>query len=262
MEDMQIIRLEGTEITSWDYEQIRTALQRGLDQYAGVIYTDDTIKTAKDDRSTLNKVKKVIDDARKAYKTKCLAPYEAMEPQIKELIDMVERQRAMIDDTVKEYETRQKEAREQEIRKYYDRKASVLGDLADVLYPKLFDKKWANASTTRAKYEEGVQTAINNASMDLEAIRELHSVFEKTLMQTYAATLSLQAAKDKQAELQANMEQAGLTAKAETVVVAPPAKEQLPMAADGVTMKVYAGQSQMTVLCDFMKAIGVQYEFV
>ena len=108
MNDLQIVNLENTDITAWDFSAIKAELQRHLDAYAGLVYTDDSIKEAKNDRATLNKVKKAIDEARKAYKAKCLAPYEAMEPQIKELLDLVEGQRTLIDDTVKDYENRQK----------------------------------------------------------------------------------------------------------------------------------------------------------
>lgn len=131
MNELQIIKLENTDISGWNFAMLRAELQSRLDTYAGIIYTDETIKDAKNDRTTLNKVKKVIEDARKAYKARCLAPYDALEPEIKELVDMVEKQRVLIDETVKDYETRQKEAKELEVRKYYDRKAVVLGNLAD-----------------------------------------------------------------------------------------------------------------------------------
>lgn len=42
----------------------------------GWLYTDTTINDAKNDCSTLNKVNKVIENARKAYKARRLAPYE------------------------------------------------------------------------------------------------------------------------------------------------------------------------------------------
>ena len=106
MNELQIIKLENTDIIGWNFAMLRAELQSRLDTYAGIIYTDETIKDAKNDRTTLNKVKKVIEDARKAYKARCLAPYDALEPEIKELVDMVEKQRVLIDETVKDYETR------------------------------------------------------------------------------------------------------------------------------------------------------------
>ena len=269
MNDLQIVNLENTDITVWDFPAIKAELQRHLDAYTGLVYTDDSIKEAKNDRATLNKVKKAIDEARKSYKAKCLAPYEAMEPQIKELLDLVEGQKTLIDDTVKDYETRQKEAKELEVRKYYDRKAVVLGNLADRLYPKLFDKKWTNATTARNKYEEGIMVSINAAAADIDAIRSMNSPFVDTLLEVYAETLSMEQVKAKQTELDEAAKKASLTTVEEaaavlgspvpTVVKA----EQAPAnAEDGVAMKIYATQNQMNQITDFMKAIGVRYELI
>lgn len=53
-----------------------------------------------------------MQDQRKAYKAKCLAPYEALEPQIKEIVGMIEEQRVAIDDVVKDFTERQKAEKE------------------------------------------------------------------------------------------------------------------------------------------------------
>ena len=153
MEELQIVNLENTDIAHWDMAMLKAQLEQRLAYYKGMVYTDDSIKSAKDDRTTLNKAKKVIEDARKAYKAKCLEPYEAMEPQIKELVEMIESQRGLIDDTVKDFESRQKAEKELEVKAYYDKKAFVLGEYAEPLYAKLLDVKWLNASTAKAKYE-------------------------------------------------------------------------------------------------------------
>ena len=156
MNELQIVKLENTDISQWDFSMLRAELQSRLDYYASLVYTDANIKDAKGDRADLNKVKKAIEDARKSFKAKCLEPYNALEPQIKELVEMVEEQRLMIDSTVKDYEQRKKDEKEKAIKKYYDRKAVVLGALAEPLYPKLFDKKWVAATASKAKYEEGI----------------------------------------------------------------------------------------------------------
>lgn len=267
MNDLQIVRLENTDISNWDFAVLRAELQRRLDSYAGLVYSDATIKDAKNDRSTLNKVKKIIEDARKAYKAQCLAPYETLEPQIKELVDMVEGQRILIENTIKDFEDRQKEEKEQDVRKYYDRKAVVLGSLADALYPKLFDKKWVNASTAKPKYEEGVMAAINDAATDIETIRGMNSPFVDTLLEVYTETLSVDQVKEKQTELEAVAKKADLTpaTEAAAAVGAPPlaAIQTTPAnAEDGTALRIYATQKQMDQITDFMKAIGIRYVLI
>lgn len=271
MSEFQISRYENADITTWDFAMFKAELQSRLDAYAGLVYTDETIVSAKNDRATLNKVKKVIEDARKTYKARCLAPYEALEPQIKELVEMVEKQRTLIDETVKDYETRQRETKEIEVRQYYNRKAVVLGTYADILYPKLFDKRWLNVSTSRAKCEESILIAINGAVTDMEAISASGSPFVETLLDIYAETLSMEQVKAKQNELETAAKKASLTTtgtgKTENMIAAEESvqADTLPVKADceaGTDVKIYATENQWKQLSDFMKAIGVRYELL
>ena len=59
MNDLQLIHLENTDISAWDFARLRFELQKGLDSYSGIVYTDDTIKDAKNDRAILNKTIKI-----------------------------------------------------------------------------------------------------------------------------------------------------------------------------------------------------------
>lgn len=261
MNELQITSLEKTEISAWDFEGIKEELAQALSVYKNMVYTDESIKSAKDDKAALAKVKKMIEDQRKAYKAKCLAPYDAIEPQVKEIVGMIEEQRVLIDDVVKDYTERQKREKEEEVKKYYDKKAFVLGDLAQPLYSKLLDSKWLNASTSRAKYEEGIQEAINKAKSDLDAIRALNSPFVDTLIEKYMDTMSLDEAKAKHEELvmvasRAGFNQTGAASEMAEKPVAPVVVND----SDGIVIKIHANQNQMNQICDFMKAIGVTYE--
>ena len=263
MNELQIVKLENTDISRWDFSMLRAELQSRLEYYASLVYTDANIKDAKGDRADLNKVKKAIEDARKSYKAKCLEPYNKLEPQIKELVDMVEEQRLLIDSTVKDYEQRKKDEKEKAIKKYYDRKAVVLGALAEPLYPKLFDKKWVAATASKAKYEEGILTAINSAAVHIDVIRSLHSPFVDTLLDTYVDTLSLEQVMAKKDELEQAAQRASInftTAPESTLPTSAAVPET--QTDDSISMKIYATQSQLEQLTDFMKAIGVRYEML
>ncbi len=261
MNELQIVSLEKTEISSWDFESIKAELAQALSVYKNMVYTDESIKSAKDDKAVLAKVKKLIEDQRKAYKAKCLAPYDAIEPQIKEIVGMVEEQRVLIDNVVKDYTERQKLEKEEEVRKYYDKKAFVLGDMAEPLFSKLLDSKWLNASTSKSKYEEGIQETITKAKSDLDAIRAINSPFVDTLIEKYVETLSLDEAKAKHDELVMAASKAGLNQTGATSEIVE--KNSIPVVSndtDGTVIKIHANQNQMNQICDFMKAIGVTYE--
>ena len=262
MSDFQLALLENTEVTKWDFEAIKAQLEEKLSVYKNMVYTDESIKSAKNDRTDLNKAKKVIEDARKAYKKHCLEPYEALEPRIAELTDMIEAQRQAIDETVKDFEQKQKEEKEKAVRAYYEKKAAVLGDLADKLYDKILDQKWLNASTSKVKYEEGIQLAINKVVSEVDEIRKMNSPFFDTVIEKYVSTLSVDEAKAKHEELVDAANKAGLGTESpiEKTVGVEPKEQHFEEDGDGINITVYADQYQLRQITDFMKAIGVEYK--
>ena len=261
MNELQITNLEKNDITTWNFEQLKMELKDTLSVYETTVYTDATIKMAKEDKAKLNKAKKVIEDRRKEYKAKCLAPYEAIEAQVKEVVGMIEEQRTSIDSVVKDFTDRQKAEKEKVVRAYYDKKSFVLGNLADDLYEKILDPKWLNASTSKNKMEVEIQMAIYNASDNISAIKEMQSPFEKTLIETYVSTFSMDDVRAKNTELMEAMAKSGLEQQVRDTSMQETPKEPVKINhEEGTMLKVYATQGQLNLLMDFMKAIGVNYE--
>jgi hypothetical protein len=68
MNELKVMNLDNTDISTWDFSSLKTELQAYLSEYEGLVYTDETIKDAKKDRTTLKKAKDAIEDAKKAYR--------------------------------------------------------------------------------------------------------------------------------------------------------------------------------------------------
>lgn len=266
MKELPVILNDNIDISTWDFSTIKVELQAFLSDYDGLVYTDETIKDAKTDRATLNKAKKVVEDAKKAYKSRCLQPYKEIEPLINELTGLIEERWLPIDKIVKEFEGRQKEAKEKKIRKYFDEASGNFGENADQIWQKIFDPKWTNATTSEAKYRDAIQIAIASVSRDMESIKDLNSRFENTLTEVYLDTLSMDNVLQKKEELEMAAEKAGLmdSIKVETAAVSKGKPEEMPQANEdeGTLLRIYASQKELNQVCDFMKAIGVTYEIV
>ena len=261
MENLQIRLPEKNELAKWDYEAIKKMLADLLGKYRNTAYTDETIKTAKDDKAELGKVKKLIEDKRKAYKEQCLAPYKEVEAKIKELTDMIDEQKDEIDAFVNTYNERLKAEKANEVKAYYLRKATGLGSMAEPLFEKIMDAKWLNASTGKAKYQEEIQLAVNKAQEDIASIKELHSRFEEAVLNKYAETYSLEAAKEKHEELTAEFKKAGMDVpEKEAAEGAEEEKEDVPAKNEGRTITFYGTERQIGQILDFAKALGVAYE--
>jgi hypothetical protein len=261
--ELKLVNLEQTDIETWNFEELKEELSKALSVYKTTVYTDDTIKMAKDDKAKLNKAKKIVEDRRKAYKEKCMKPYKALEPQIKEIVEMIEEQRTEIDGVVKDYTERQKAEKEETVRQYYNKKSFVLGELADTLYEKILDTKWLNASASKKKVQEEIQIAIQNASNDINTIKEMGSPFESSLLGEYVNTLSIDEVKKKNEELidaLSKVEISQSTLGNGSAVKTEVTPQHIANTEEGTVLRVFATKGQLTQVLDFMKAIGVDYE--
>jgi len=51
MSEFPVVVLERSEIIDWNFEDIKAQLALILDEYKNIVYTDDTIKEAKEDKA-------------------------------------------------------------------------------------------------------------------------------------------------------------------------------------------------------------------
>ena len=261
MDELAVIDFTQSDITTLDFESLKIQLSAKLAEYDSFVYTEENISLVKKDAAYLNKQKKILEDALKAYKKKCMEPYDAVAPKIKELTGMIEEQRQKIKSIDDNAKAQKSEEKEQAVRAYYNKKAVVLGELSDKLYPKLFDKKWINASTSKSKYEEAVQLAVNKAFRDIETIRSWNSPFVEKLISLYVDTMSVDIVETKNNELLSAVKAVGLS----KVSVESSAVESIGSSErieDSFSLRVFANQKQLEQITDFMKIIGVKYEVI
>ena len=81
----------------WNYEELKSEIQKKANDYMNLVYTADQIKDAKKDRAKLNKFVTALEDKRKGIKKQVMQPYTAFEKQEKELIGIVNQAVANID---------------------------------------------------------------------------------------------------------------------------------------------------------------------
>lgn len=173
----------------WNFDELKEALTNQLARYDGLVYTEDTVTTARRDRSTLNKVRDAIENERKRIKKIYLAPYEKFEAQAKELTGMVNERSAAIDSQVKAYEETRKEQKQEAIRLAY---LEYIGDLADLVpLARLQSPKWLNVSVSLKSIETELQESISRIRAALASINGLHSEFEQQIKDVYLRTLDL-----------------------------------------------------------------------
>ena len=173
----------------WNKEELEAAVRAKIASYENVVYTEENIKAAKNDRAELNKLIKAIEDRRKQVKKIINEPYAIFESELKEILALINEPVGLIDQQVKTFEEKQKEEKKAAIKATYDEN---IGDLADVLpFEKIFDIRYLNQTFKLATAQEEVKGKIDTVKTDLETIDSLDSKYKLNAKDVYIKTLDL-----------------------------------------------------------------------
>ena len=104
---------------TFNYEELKQELIQKAESYASLVYTEDQIKVAKEDRANLNRLKKALNDERLKREKEYMAPFATFKAQITEIISIIDKPCAVIDQQVKAFEERQKAEKKQSIEAYW-----------------------------------------------------------------------------------------------------------------------------------------------
>ena len=271
----------------FNYEELKAWCEEGLKKYDGRVYTEGDIPQAKKDRAILNKLANALDDARKEKKAQYLAPVNAFEAKVKEIVALVKKRVDGIDTQIKEYDEERKREKQEEITAIY---AAKIGDLANLVpYEKLHNPKWLNATASMATVEQELTDKIKSISEGLAVIDRLNIDADVLLMAKaeYLINFDISAAlatadyvtkqrealKQREAEKKAQAEakkaqEATANKAAQPEYSAPTASvevdggintPQTEEVAVCVDFRVYATRAQLEKLKAFMKENGIKY---
>ena len=181
----------------WNYEELKAELSQKLEDYKGLVYTEEQIKEAKADRAKLNALATAIDSKRKEIKKQCLQPYEAFEAQIKDLLALIKEPVSLIDTQIKDFEEEKKKKKLEEVKELFERLKTEAGEeLEFISFEQVFEDKFLNASTSLKQVETVINNVFNSVKCNLKTIAELKDYsFEAT--EVYKETLNLNEALEK-----------------------------------------------------------------
>lgn len=186
--DLSVIQPQSIES---NFDETREWLRNALAPYKKMVVSADAIASAKTDRANINKLKKTLDDKRKAVKKQWLEPYTKWEEQVAELIKMCDDASGNIDVQVKKFEETLKEEKLNSLKVYFKGQANGMGVSDYVNFDRIFDKKWLNATCKTETAMEEIRMIVLNVTDDLHTIRNLDSEYEVMLLDEYKRTHSI-----------------------------------------------------------------------
>lgn len=176
----------------FNYDELKKELTSSLSHYESMIYSEDNIKSAKEDRANLNKLSKALDERRKEIKKDFMKPYTEFEEKIKDLITLVDKTSKKVDSQVKFYEDKTKQEKKDIIKAIYDENIGELKKL--VSFEKLFKDKWLNVSESLSKVSQELMEEIERIKQEYVTLQKVIAgdPLEEQLKMFFFSILSLE----------------------------------------------------------------------
>lgn len=191
----------------FNYAELKSEIETKLEVYKNLVYEEKDLKLAKADKSSLNKLKKALNDERIRREKEYMKPFNDFKNQINEIIDIIDEPVKLIDSQIKDYEQVKKEKKQKQIYELFNEKNEF--DWLDI--NKIYNPKWLNSSFAMKKVQDEIDLSLAKIKNDFVTIENMEDSFEikelykKSLDFNYAIA-ETQRLKDLQKRKQAEMQ--------------------------------------------------------
>lgn len=290
---MELILRSGTVTIPQAIENIQLLKQEltdRLEYYRTLVVTEEGIKDAKADKAALNKLKTAIDGQRKEVKRQTMALYEPLEKECRELLSMIDEPIRAIDDQIKAFDERKKQAKYAELVRFFEK----VNTLDFVRIEHVLDPKWGNVTMKLDALKDKMSGEIQRIVDDYAEIKKLYadSPMLMAIIQRFETTRDKGAALAYAAEIERKEQQRKAAEEAQKKAwesteppmpskFMPPEPEPIPVEKSftvqtdtviktveqpepvgTVTFSVTGTRSQIVAVRDFMKSNGITFTVV
>lgn len=184
----------------WNFEELKEEITKKSSDYLNLVYSDDQIKDAKQDRANLRKLVTALENKRKEIKKEIMVPYDDFASKEKELVEIINGAIENIDTQVKGYEEGLRQEKLAKVKEIYK---ECIGDLDRTIpFDKIFKESWLNVSTTLKSIKEEIITIWEKIDGDLKIINAENSPYIYEMKEEYLKDFDLMAAMAKKQQLE------------------------------------------------------------
>lgn len=194
--ELRVDNYQLPEAISFNYDELKTSLIEKTEAYTKLVYTEDNIKAAKEDRADLNRLKKALNDERLRRQKEYMKPFDAFKSQIDEIISIIDKPVLAIDKQIREYEQIKQDEKRNNIEDMFN----------SMLFPEfvkidqLWNAKWLNATYSMNNIEKELLEKKENIIKECQTLATLPS-YSREAVHFYQKTLDIAQALAKVREL-------------------------------------------------------------
>lgn len=175
-----------------NFDALEEQLDKKLSEYKGAVFTENSKAIAKAEVASLRKLKKDIEDSRKAVKKKWMEPYEQFEKKMKSLSAKVDEPINAINEQVQAFEEKRRQEKRELIRNLYEDTVADYEYCRDYIsLDKLYDSKWENDSVSAKSIKKDMMERMLGIQTAVSSIKAMHSDKEEDALVLYKQTLDL-----------------------------------------------------------------------
>ncbi len=180
--ELVISKIVPAQIES-NINQLEQFMLEVKEKYTGLVYTEDTIKTAKEQRAVLNKLEKGIAEVRRKAEKDSKIEIEEFIGKLKEAEKEIKLLSGDIDVQVKTFEEKERKNKYIEINELIDSKFINHEDLKDFLN---VSTKWTNKTYSRNMIEEELELQfkelVKKKEFIADKLKEVNEILVTTLL--------------------------------------------------------------------------------
>lgn len=192
MEELKLQINQTPGVIECNFDELKKTLADHLKIYEDMPVSVENKTERKKDLAMLRKVKKAVSDRRSEVKRQWLEPYNVFDTQVRELRGLIDRPVAVIDDQIKELESRERMKKLEEIKILFEDMASAYTEWLTL--EMIFDEKWLNATTSMKKVKEELTGKISKIGNALAMLDMSVSEVKEEAIERYKSDLNLQSA--------------------------------------------------------------------
>lgn len=178
-------------VISCDFESAKAYLKTRLDEYNGVLFTEDTKQDAKKTVANLRKEKKAFTDRVKEVKEEYMKNFNEFYGKAVELADMYDEPINFINNQIEDFEKKRIEEKKVLIKELYEEFVGCT-DVAEYLpLERIYNTKWENATTNRKAICTEMTEYKDKARLAVTSIKDMHSDVEEIALKMYKDTLDI-----------------------------------------------------------------------
>lgn len=187
MNEIQVVVDQQPGRIRFNYDDIEAMLREKLAFYEGAVVTEEGKTAAKKEVAYLRKLKKEIDDRRKAVKREWNQPFDESNAKVMALMSMIDEPILLIDKQVKAFDEKQRQEKKEKIRDLYE---ELVGEAKEYLsFERAYVPSWENVSTSMKKIREELQAKIDTVNKDILTISSMQSEAVPKALEIYKHSL-------------------------------------------------------------------------